>query len=210
MEVIGGIVTSAIIALFSVVIALLGAYFLTKGTSKYEVLSEFYDIYTGPIKEKVKVPGEVRFEELDKKARTIGLSEEEKEELYKLCDERIKRIAKEGGMFSAISDCDYASYLLNKMLKERKMSKGLEETKERREGIIPQYVKDLTEELTYVQKNYITLCEQVDAEKMYRTLKSKEITDEEFCDILLQKNAIEEYLGVLRRRIDRAFKREGI
>lgn len=90
------------------------------------------------------------------------------------------------------------------------MSKGLEETKERREGIIPQYVKDLTEELTYVQKNYITLCEQVDAEKMYRTLKSKEITDEEFCDILLQKNAIEEYLGVLRRRIDRAFKREGI
>lgn len=210
MEVIGGITINAIIALFPVAIALLGAHFLTRGTSKYEVLSEFYDIYTGPIKEKVKAPKEEKFEELDKKAQTIGLSEEEKEELYKLCDERIKRIVKEGGMFSTISDCDYASYLSNKMLKEKEKSEKLEKIKEEREGIIPQYIKALTEELTYIQKNYITLCEQVDAEKMYRTLKSKEITDEEFCDILLQKNAMEEYLGVLRRRIDRAFKREGM
>lgn len=79
------------------------------------------------------------------------------------------------------------------------------------EGTIPSEIRFLTEELNFVQEKYINLCEYIEGEKIYRAEGRQDISsNEEFCDCLLQKNAIEEYLAILNRRLDRAFKKEGI
>ena len=69
----------------------------------------------------------------------------------------------------------------------------------------------LKKELEFVQERYISICEYIDGEKMYRAAGRQDIlSNEEFCDCLLQKNAAEEYMAILKRRLDRAFKREGL
>ena len=72
-------------------------------------------------------------------------------------------------------------------------------------------VNFLKKELEFVQERYISICEYIDGEKMYRAAGRQDIlSNEEFCDCLLQKNAAEEYMAILKRRLDRAFKREGL
>ncbi len=79
------------------------------------------------------------------------------------------------------------------------------------EGTIPSEIRFLTEELNFVQEKYISLCEYIEGEKILRAEGRQDVlSNEEFCDCLLQKNAIEEYLAILNRRLDRAFKKEGI
>lgn len=69
---------------------------------------------------------------------------------------------------------------------------------------IPSYIKRMAEEKNQLQERCNKLVDFIESGK------AAELPHTDYMDLLLQLNAMEEYKLILERRLDRAFKKEGI
>ena len=69
---------------------------------------------------------------------------------------------------------------------------------------IPGYIQRMNSELYELSERKDKLRKFIESEK------SENLSVEDKLDLLLQLNAMEEYAVVLKRRVNRAYKREGI
>lgn len=70
--------------------------------------------------------------------------------------------------------------------------------------VIPDYIQRMAEEKSELEIRFEKLTVFI------RSEKNLTLSKEDYEDLLLQRSAMQEYLIVLNRRLQRAFKREGI